>query len=76
MSRPGSLPRVPAGRASRAGRRPPDEGGRLRSERPARSGQFFLPRHEGMLFQIDTLAFFEKDARILSKLPAELTVIE
>jgi len=38
--------------------------------------QFFMPRHEGMLFQIDTLAFFEKDARILSALPPELTVIE
>jgi len=38
--------------------------------------QFFMPRHEGMLFQIDTLAFFENDARILSGIPPELTVIE
>jgi Xaa-Pro aminopeptidase len=38
--------------------------------------QFFMPRHEGMLFQIDTLAFFENDARILSEIPPELTVIE
>lgn len=38
--------------------------------------QFFMPRQEGMLFQIDTLAFFEKDARILSKLSPDLTVIE
>jgi Xaa-Pro aminopeptidase len=38
--------------------------------------QFFMPRHEGMLFQIDTLAFFEKDAHILSQIPPELTVIE
>ena len=38
--------------------------------------QFFMPRHEGMLFQIDTLGFFERDARILSQIPPELTVIE
>lgn len=38
--------------------------------------QFFMPRHEGMLFQIDTFAFFEKDARILSTLTPDLVVIE
>ncbi len=38
--------------------------------------QFFLPRHVGMLFQIDSILYKEQDASVQSKLPDGLTVIE
>ncbi|MEX2648505.1 MAG: Xaa-Pro peptidase family protein [Alphaproteobacteria bacterium] len=38
--------------------------------------QFFLPRHEGMYFMIETLLFKDTEARFASKVPYELTVIE
>jgi len=38
--------------------------------------QFFLPRHVGMLFQIDSILYEEEDASIQSKLPDGLTIIE
>jgi Xaa-Pro aminopeptidase len=38
--------------------------------------QFFLPRHAGMLFQVDSILYTEQDASIQSKLPDGLTVIE
>ncbi len=38
--------------------------------------QFFLPRHEGMYFMIETLLFKEDGAAFASRVPYELTVIE
>jgi Xaa-Pro aminopeptidase len=38
--------------------------------------QFFLPRHEGMYFMIETLLFKEDEAVFASKVPYDLTVIE
>ena len=38
--------------------------------------QFFLPRHAGMYFMIESMLFKADEARLLSKTPYELTVIE
>lgn len=38
--------------------------------------QFFMPRHEGMYFMIETLLFKEREAAFASKVPYDLTVIE
>jgi Xaa-Pro aminopeptidase len=39
--------------------------------------QFFMPRHEGMYFMIETLVFKENEAKPLArKVPYELTVID
>ena len=38
--------------------------------------QFFLPRREGLFFMIETLAFFDGEARLMSNVPYELTVVE
>jgi Xaa-Pro aminopeptidase len=39
--------------------------------------QFFMPRHEGMYFMIETLVFEENGARMLAeRVPYELTVID
>ncbi len=38
--------------------------------------QFFLPRHVGMLFQIDSIVYKDQDASVQSGLPDGLTIIE
>ena len=39
--------------------------------------QFFLPRHAGLYFMVESLLFFkEEEAKLLSKIPYALTGIE
>lgn len=38
--------------------------------------QFFLPRRVGLYFMIETLAFFDDEARLMSTVPYGLTVVE
>ncbi len=38
--------------------------------------QFFLPRHLGMYFTIESMLFKEDEAKLLSKTPYELTIID
>lgn len=38
--------------------------------------QFFLPRQVGLFFMIETMAFFGDEARLMSKVPYDLAVIE
>jgi Xaa-Pro aminopeptidase len=38
--------------------------------------QFFLPRHVGQYFTIETFLFTENEAKMLSKMPFELMVVE
>ena len=38
--------------------------------------QFFLPRLTGLFFQIETIAFLEARAKLMSDIPYGLTVIE
>jgi Xaa-Pro aminopeptidase len=37
--------------------------------------QYFMPRQKGLYFMIETLCFFEDEARLMSKVPYELEVV-